>query len=190
MGRYLIRAGRVARALSMFACVSLAACGGGGSSGSAGGPGVSTSPRIPHGTVAVTATDAFGAPVVGAEVSVYMDGGNTWGRTDRNGYVEIPGIRAGTISVHAGYHDAAGGPLNGSAQTTIREDERLAVALTLVPNPDLPFVGVGPSARHVQLDPDGRALEFSLPLFLSVDDPAWEWTGGGIRRLQPGPGQR
>jgi len=66
--------------------------------------------------------------------------------------------------------------LSGGIQTSLQANERLAVDLTLVPTQNLPLIGIGRSAGDAEPDPEGRVLEFSLPVYLGHDEPDWEWS--------------
>jgi hypothetical protein len=176
-------AGRNVWLPGMLAGALLAACGGGNSGAPAEGP---LALSYPTGTVSVTVTDAFGEPVSSARVSVHKDGVSSPVRTtDSAGHVDIPRIPLGTVSVSASYEMSPGGPLRGGAEATVLENRSVDVALTLIPSPYDPFVGIGASTVEAPLNPDGQTVEVTLPVFLAHYDAEWEWTGLAFEACTP-----
>jgi hypothetical protein len=178
--------------VAVFA-VGLGGCGGGGGNGGASEPAIQSPDKMPagRGTVMVTVTDAFGAPVAGADVLIY----SSWGGGDRrvvadaNGHAEVSDMIATLTSVTAYGPDSYG----------------FTPSQTLSPNGVLKFdVRVLPAAESTGgitqaavpaggVSADGRSLEFSLQI-MQVPDPRlgeyWAWGTDAVRVMActPDPG--
>lgn len=178
--------------------LGITACGGGGgqssaspsspSSPSAPTPPPASSTPVARGTLAITVTDALGAPIAGAEVWINSDlpTGDKWATTDATGKVEVTGLYAGPADVQASSSDAYGLltrvviPANGIQQITVVASPAAAGAS-------------GVSAARVlpgSVSDDGRTVEFAVSIIQvphASSAEYWAWGPEAIRVMACAP---
>jgi len=152
--------------------LGLTACGGGGGQPSAtpSAPSAPAAPTPPpasappagRGTLAITVTDAIGAPIAGAEVWINSDQPNEdkWVTTDGAGKVEVTGVYAGPADLQAASPDAYG----LLTRVAIPANGTLRVTVVAVPAAE---GASGISAARVipgSVSDDGRTVEFAVSI--------------------------
>jgi hypothetical protein len=138
--------------------------------------------------LAITVTDALGAPIAGAEVWINSDQPNEdkWVTTDGAGKVEVAGVYAGPVDLQASSTDAYG----LLTRVTIPANETLRVTVVAVPAAE---GASGVAAARVipgSVGDDGRTVEFAVAIIQvphASSAEYWAWGPDAVRVMGCAP---
>jgi hypothetical protein len=147
-------------AIAALAGLLLTACSSGGSNDGDGAP-------APTGSVEVTVVDEFGAPVIGASVSIDSGGTGQSSTTDSNGVATVTSVPRGTASVSITQTDF----FDFSDSVSVVEDSVTPIFVTLVRETE-PAAGLFSVRLTENVGvTDGQTVTFSVEVVVVDNDP-------------------